>query len=179
MSRASNQSFEFSTLSKWLHWGTMFFVVALAVAGTTMVNLDDGDALKMWMYRLHGLSGLLVVLATLARIVIRLRWPQPIPEGMTEKWNIWLHSIVQWAIYLVLLGIGITGMGTLALNDMTAFTADPAVIDRTVPTINGHFLQTRLILVLVLLHVGGVIRHQLTRSNVLKRMGLNLPIGKA
>lgn len=179
MSSAIKPSFEFSTLSKWLHWGTLAFLIALAVAGTTMVNLDDGDPQKMIVYRIHGISGLLVVLATLARIVIRLRRPQPIPEGMTEKWNIWLHDIIQWAIYIVLLGIGITGMGTLALNDMTAFTADPAVLDRTVPTIDGHFLQTRLLLVLVLLHVGGVLRHQLTRSNILGRMGLNLPIGKA
>lgn len=178
MSRAG-KPFEFSTLSKWLHWGSLVLLFGLVAAGTLMVGLEDGDPMKMTVYRTHGMIGLLIVLVTLVRIVIRLRSPQPTPEGMTEKWNIWLHGIIQWAIYIVLLGIGLSGMGTLALNNMTAFTADPGVLDRTVPTIQGHFLMTRLFLVLVLLHVGGVLRHQFTRSNILRRMGLKLPIGKA
>jgi cytochrome b561 len=65
----------------------------------------------------------------------------------------------------------------ITMNNMTAFTADPATLDRTIPTIQGHFLLTRLYLVLVVLHVAGVLRHQLTRSNVLRRMGLNLSLG--
>ncbi|HRI55486.1 MAG TPA: cytochrome b/b6 domain-containing protein [Anaerolineae bacterium] len=172
------QPFEFSTLSKWLHWGSMFLLVGLMAAGTIMVGLKDGDPQKMMVYRIHGVVGLLIVLSTLARIFIRLRNPQPTPEGMTEKWNIWLHSIIQWSIYIVLLGIGISGMGTFVVNNTTPFTADPAVLDRTVLTIQAHFLMTRLFLALVFLHVAGVIRHQFLRSNVLRRMGLNLPLSK-
>ena len=175
----TSPTFEFSTLSKWLHWGSMFLLFGLMAAGTIMTSLEDGDPQKLLIYRVHGMIGLLIILATLARIVIRLRQPQPLPEGMTEKWNIWLHSIIQWAIYIVLLGIGVSGLGTFALNGMTAFTADPAALDRTVPTISGHFLLTRLYLVLVVLHVAGVLRHQFTRSNVLRRMGLNLRLGKS
>jgi cytochrome b561 len=178
MKKTAAQPFEFSTLSKWLHWGSMVLLFALMIAGTSMVGLEDGSPQKMTIYRIHGLTGLLIVLLTLARIIIRLRRPQPLPEGMTEKWNIWLHGIVQWAIYLVLLGIGVSGMGTLALNSTTAFTVDPAALDRTVPTIQGHFLMTRLYLLLVFLHLAGVLRHQFTRSNILRRMGLNLPVGK-
>jgi cytochrome b561 len=170
--------FEFSTLSKWLHWGSLVLVLGLMAAGTFMVGLEDGDPQKLLMYRVHGTIGLLIVLATLARIVIRLRRPQPVPEGMTAKWNIWLHDIVQWGIYVVLLGLGLSGMGTLALNGATSFTVDPAALDRAVPTIQGHFLMTRLYIALVLLHVGGVLRHQFTRSNILRRMGLNLGLGK-
>lgn len=178
MSKTPSQTFEFSTLSKWLHWGSMFLLIALMLAGTTMVGLADGDPQKAVIYRLHGIIGLLIVLSTLARIVVRLRRPHPAPERMTEKWNIWLHDIIQWGIYLVLLGIGVSGITTLALNNTTAFTVDPATLDRTVATTQGHFLLTRLYLVLVVLHVAGVLRHQFTRSNVLRRMGLNLPLGK-
>jgi cytochrome b561 len=179
MEETLTQPFEFSALSKWLHWGSALLIVLMAVAGVSMVGLADGDPLKMVIYRFHGITGLLIVLLTLARIVIRLRSPQPTPEGMTEKWNLWLHGIVQWAIYIVLLGIGISGVGTLALNNMTAFTVDPAVLDRAVPSIQGHFLMTRLLLLLIFLHVAGAVRHQLTRGNILRRMGLNLPVGKA
>lgn len=171
--------FEFSTLSKWLHWGGMVLTLALLIAGTTMVGLDDEEAQKMAVYRVHGIIGLLILLTTIARIIIRVRRPQPVPEGMTEKWNIWLHDIIQWAIYVVLLAIGLSGMGSLALNSMTAFSVEPAGLDRTFPTFQGHFVLTRLYILLIFLHVAGVLRHQLTRSNVLRRMGLNLPIGKA
>jgi cytochrome b561 len=156
----------------------MLLLVILGVAGTIMVGLEDGDPQKMMIYRVHGIVGMLIVLATVARIVVRWRRPQPTPEGMTEKWNIWLHGIIQWGMYIVLLGIGMSGIGTFALNNMTAFTADPAALDRTVPTIQGHFVMTRLLLVLVVLHVAGVVRHQLTRSNVLGGMGLKLPVSK-
>ena len=171
--------FEFTTFSKWLHWGSMFLLVGMMAAGTIMVGLQDDDPQKMMVYRTHGMAGLLIVLITLARIFIRLRHFHPTPEGMTEKWNIWLHSLIQWSIYIVLLGIGMSGMGTFVLNNTTPFTADPAVLDRTVPTIQGHFLMTRLFLALVFLHVAGVLRHQILHSNVLRRMGLNLRLGKA
>ncbi len=151
MKNKTAKPFEFSTLSKWLHWGSMFLLFALMGAGTLMVGLEDGDPQKMTIYRVHGVIGMLIVLATLTRIVIRVRRPQPTPDRMTETWNIWLHNIIQWGIYLVLLGIGISGTGTLALNNMIAFTADPAILDRTVPTIQGHFLMTRLYLLLMIL----------------------------
>ena len=89
MSKKVTKPFEFSTLSKWLHWGSLFLLTVMFVAGLTMTNLEDGDPLKLTIYRLHGITGLLIILMTLARIVIRLRRPQPTPEGMTEKWNIW------------------------------------------------------------------------------------------
>jgi len=179
MSRTSSQTFEFSTFSKWLHWGGMFLVILLIIAGTIMVNLDDGSPQRALIYRLHGIIGMLIVLSTLARIVIRLRHSQSIPEGMTDKWNIWLHGIVQWGMYLVMLGLGISGTATLALNNTTAFTVDPSILDRTIATVQGHFVLTRLFIVLVVLHVAGVMRHQLTRSDVLRRMGLNTPLGKS
>jgi cytochrome b561 len=178
MSTTSAKPFEFSSFSKWLHWGSMILLIGLVLAGTTMAGLEDDVPQKAIMYRVHGVIGLLIVLLTLIRIVIRLRRPQPTPEGMTEKWNIILHDVIQWGIYIVLLGLGLSGMGTFALNDMTAFTADPTVLDDTVPTVQGHFLMTRLFLLLAVLHIGGVMRHQFTRSNILKRMGLNLSLGK-
>jgi len=167
--------YEFSALSKWLHWGTMLLLIGLMVAGTLMVGLDDAASQKVMLYRAHAAIGLLIVLATAVRIFIRLRSPQPTPEGMTEKWNIWLHGIIQWSMYIVLLAIGLSGMGTYALNSTTPFTVDLAVFDRTVPTIQGHFLLTRLLLVLVFLHIAGVLRHQFTRGNVMRRMGVNPP----
>lgn len=178
MSKISSKPFEFSSLSKWLHWGSMILIIGLVLAGTTMAGLEDDASQKMIMYRIHGVIGLLIVLFTLIRIFMRLRRKQPTPEGMTEKWNIILHDVIQWGIYIVLLGLGLSGMGTFALNDMTAFTADSAVLDDTVPTIQGHFLMTRLFLLLAVLHIGGVMRHQFTRSNILNRMGLNLSLGK-
>ena len=178
VSKIQSQTFEFSALSKWLHWGTMFLLIVLMVAGTMMVGLADSAPQKAVFYRLHGIVGLLIVLITLTRIVIRLRHPQPTPERMTEKWNIWLHGIVQWGLYLVLLGIGISGLSTLTLNNTNPFTVDPATLVRSVVTIPGHFLLTRLLLVLVVLHVAGVLRHQFTRSDVLRRMGLSLQRGK-
>lgn len=66
-------------------------------------------------------------------------------------------------------------LGAYALNSTTPFTVDLGVFDRTVPTIQGHFLLTRLLLVLVFLHIAGVLRHQFSRGNVMRRMGVNPP----
>jgi cytochrome b561 len=164
----------YSTLSKWLHWGSVLLVAGLVGAGLFMTSLEDGNAQKLMMYRTHGVIGLLIVLVTLARMVIRWREPKPLPEGMTAAWNIWLYRLTHWGIYLVLLALGFSGMGTLTLNGVTSFNVDPATLDRSVPTIQGHFLFSRLVIALVVLHVGGVLRHQFTKSKVLSRMGLNL-----
>ncbi len=85
----------------------------------------------------------MIILTILARIVIRLRSPQPLPEGMTETWNIWLPRATQWAIYAALLLIGSSGLDTLALNNMPPFTVEMAALDRTVPTLRGNVLRRK------------------------------------
>lgn len=178
MSDTPSQPFEFSTLSKWLHWGTLFGLFAEFLVGISMDRIANTDPIKIMVLRSHAVFGALIVFATVARIVIRLRTPQPTPEGMTERWNIWLHRAVQWAIYIVLLAVGITGLGTLVLNHMTFFNADPAMLSRAVPTMRPHVLFVLVGILLVFIHVVGAIRHQLTHSNILRRIGLNTRIGK-
>jgi cytochrome b561 len=164
----------YSTLSRWLHWGSLVLVMGMMGAGTLMVSLADGDPQKMVMYRMHGALGFLLVLATVTRLVIRIRRPQPVPEGL-PAWNQVLYNVVHWGIYLVLIFLGLSGMGTFSLNGMTFLNADPAALNREIPPVQGHFLFTRLLIVLVLLHVGGILRHQFTKGDVTGRMGLKLP----
>ena len=171
---AKQKMTRYSTLSRWLHWGSLVLVLGMMSAGTLMVSLLDSDPQKMAMYRFHGVLGFLLVLVTLTRLIIRLRRPQPVPEGL-PAWNRALYNGVHWGVYLVLIAIGLSGMGTFALNGMTFLNADPAALNREVPSVQGHFLLTRLLIVLVLLHVGGVLRHQFTKGDVTGRMGLKLP----
>lgn len=169
---------EYSTVSKWLHWLSALIIIGLLGGGLTMVGLEDGDPQKLFIYRFHGIMGSLLVFFTLARIIIRWRSPQPLPEGLAS-WNKTLYLVIHWGIYLTLLMLGFSGMTTLLTNGVNALTVDPALLNRDIPTIQGHFLFTRLIILLVLLHIGGLFRHQFTKGNVLSRMGLNLKIGKA
>jgi cytochrome b561 len=41
--KKKTQPFEFSTLPKWLHWGSLVMLLGLMAASTFMVELEDGD----------------------------------------------------------------------------------------------------------------------------------------
>jgi cytochrome b561 len=165
---------KYTPLSRWLHWVSSLLIFGMLGAGLFMVSLPDGEPQKLIMYRTHGTLGLLLVLATVARAIIRWRSPQPLPAGLAS-WNQVLYKATHWAIYLVLIALGLAGMGALALNGVTSFGVDPAALNRDFAPFQGHFLFSRLLIVLVLLHLAGVLLYQFTKGDVTSRMGLKLP----
>lgn len=161
-----------------LHWVTFVLILPLAPMGLIMVGMDDG-ATRTSLYQAHVFLGLTVAALTVVRAIWRFTEPTPaVPAGITGPHR-WLYSGVHLLFYVVLLGLGLSGMGILALSGLTPFNVAPEAINHDVPPVAGHFLLSRVYIALLVAHLAGVIRYQFFEGNVFARIGLGwLKIGK-
>ena len=169
----------YNRTSQVFHWLSALFIIGLLVMGTIMVRVDDGSALKATMYRGHITFGMLIVIITIARLVWLLR------SGMPEKLKMpkWEEQAFTWnhrLLYLFIFLLGFSGVGMLLQSGMSLLptAVDPAAI-QDVTARNGHNLFSKLLLVLFLMHVGGVFYYQFNKGDTLVRMGVNWLKGKA
>lgn len=157
----------YSKLHQGLHWATVgLFLVQLwtypAIGRTHHaphfgVPIDPYDLL---LHNIHAISGGLILCLALARIWLRYRFPvvpPALPHPLLRK----LSSLTHWTLYATLILLPITGF-------LKMYVLSSAGI--------AHILLTRLLYVMLVLHVLGALAHALVwRDGLLARMGVRLP----
>lgn len=161
----------FSRTRQWLHWISAVLILAMIPTGLIMADtLDDG--LRLSLYQAHLLIGWTVVALAIVRLVLRARQHVPPPAGLAP-WNLRLHGGVQWAIAVFPLLLAVSGVGAIVQNDLgpllLAGEAPPATLDVT-QSRTGHQVGAYLFTALLLVHIAGVVRYQMSRGDVLARM---------
>jgi cytochrome b561 len=172
----SSTGFVHTNLTKFIHGASVLLIVGLFIAGNVMVDLED-KSMQTIAYRMHTFTGLVLVVLTLIRIYLRVKGNHPIPDGI-ESWNKILYSSIHWLIYANIIMIGMSGAMTMLLNDVNFLTIDPSNLNRDLPSVNLHEILGILVFGLIFLHIAGVIRYQVTKGDVMKRMGIPFPLGK-
>lgn len=161
-----------------LHWAVVLLIMPMVSLGLTMVGMEPGPD-KDSFYRTHAILGLVVGALTLVRAIWRFTEPTPaLPAGISGN-HAWLYKGVHIGFYVVIISLALSGMGTLALSGLNAFTVTAQAINRDAPSITGHFILSRIYMALFALHLLGVLRYQFGEGNVFARMGLGwLKLGK-
>lgn len=170
----------YGRLAVWLHWISALLILGMAPIGFVMVRMPDGAAGQQLLYRGHIFLGLLVSLLTIGRVVWRVidRTPD-LPAGL-QGLQAWLYRGVHYGLYIFLFIMALTGLGMLALSGAPLPPAplDVTIFDGLAPQA-GHSLFSKVFMALLVAHLGGVFLYQFREGDVLKRMGLNLPVGRA
>lgn len=173
----------YGPVAKSLHWTTAVAVLGLIAGGLWMVELPIGRQ-KLVVYAWHKWFGVAVFALAVARLVWRrLRPPPPLPPAVSS----WERRLAPWAhgaLYAILLAMPVAGwlmssatgfsvvlFGILPLPDLIERSPEAAVLWKAV-----HHWLSRVLIVLLALHIGAVLRHDLIRRDgVLRRM---LPFAK-
>ncbi|HYD24743.1 MAG TPA: cytochrome b/b6 domain-containing protein [Croceibacterium sp.] len=165
----------YSTVAIVLHWAialSLAFQLALGFA------MPDGPS-GFDEYQLHKSVGVTILLLTLVRLGWRLthRPPPPAEAGLGG----WLAKAVHTGFYLFLIAMPLTGWAIVSTSRIEVPTVLWGVLPWPHLPLSGglhdaaeeaHELLAWLGVALFLLHVAGVIRHQLLlRDGLLKRMG--------
>lgn len=164
--------------AKTLHWLTAAAVLGLLGAGLWMTGLPI-SLLKLQVYNWHKWIGLTVLALTALRLLWRWRNPPPPLPGTVTRWERALAPAGHWALLLLLLampvsgwlmssaaGVSVAWFGALPLPDLVP--RDPALFEslRT-----AHFFLSRLLIVVVVLHIAAVLHHDLIRRDgIFRRM---------
>jgi cytochrome b561 len=158
-----------------LHWLIAALVIFNLLLGFTQLGATPNDDAKIQALSLHMPIGISLLVLMIVRLFVRFFTPKPEPATAGNPILDKIGVVVHYLLYIVVLAMGLTGMGTSALAGLTAI-----VFERTgtlppdfavFPPAIGHGFFSYVLSGLVALHVGAALFHQfIRRDNLLSRM---------
>jgi cytochrome b561/polyisoprenoid-binding protein YceI len=165
----------YSTVAIVLHW-----LIAAAIVFQVILawRMDGRTPQGFALVQLHKSVGITILLLSLLRLAWRLTHrPPPAPEGMAG-WEKLLAKIAHVGLYVIMIGLPITGWIMVSASRIQVPTLlygvipwphVPGVADLAAPAKaawrsfagNGHEILAWATYVLVALHVAGALKHQL------------------
>jgi cytochrome b561 len=161
-----------------LHRLSAALILMMIPLGFCMQGIES-PTLKLFAFRLHVLLGISVLVLTLLRLI--WRWVDGSPGPLPHLSRLHLRGVgtTHALLYLILVGLSISGVVLLMQSGLAAvllgLSSDPipANLSEYFPR-QAHAIEARVYIALLAAHVGGVLLHQLTRGEVLSRMGIHV-----
>lgn len=160
-----------------IHWVTALAIVGMLASGLAAQNTSDA-VLELTLLRGHAVMGGLVGVLTLLRIVWWLffdRRPAD-PAGLSRGQAI-ASRVVHYGLYLAMLVMVASGSATILLSgagpQLLGAAPLPLPDFSQVPPMGVHGILARLLIALLIGHIGAALWHQfIRRDRLLARMGL-------
>ncbi|MBT4842829.1 MAG: cytochrome b [Anaerolineae bacterium] len=164
----------YGRVTRIFHWLTAFLILASLFFGFFMTHFAP-EASEDQMYQNHVTFGWAILLLMVLRLGWRIfePWPEE-PAGLSPlrlkafKWN----HILLYAFVILMLS---SGLGMLSLSGL-GFSPGGVTADaiKDVPPKTFHGLLSKGVMLMFLMHMGGVFSYQFTKGDALARMGANL-----
>jgi len=160
-----------------VHWLTLALVVVAWFLGDSVHDARHEESATLLGYVVHMLAGAAVLLLTLARLVFRSKdgAPPPVGQSLMDKVAKGIHHM----LYLMLILLPVSGIMQVATSKVSdalkAWDATllPAKFDG-VPAHEVHEVLVTVLIVLVVVHILGAIKHQfIMKDGLMERMSLN------
>jgi cytochrome b561 len=158
-----------------LHWLIAALILGMLFIGYTRLGETPNDQAKIETLSLHMPIGIAILALTILRLGVRIFSKKPAPatagNPILDKIGVATHYL----LYLVALGMGISGMGISAQAGLPAIVFEragslPADFAAFPPAI-GHGFLGFVLSGLIVLHVGAALYHQFIRKDgLLARM---------
>lgn len=167
---------EFGLVTRVIHWTMMLIVLGQLALGLRLDSMEPGLA-NLWLYGLHKTVGFIVFALILVRIAWHLVSPPPPPLG-PRNLPFWAARAAHWAIYLLLIAIPLTGWAGSSATGIDVMFADRWTVHPLVEASEEaeafwfglHDLLTKLLMVLIAVHILGALKRQAEGDGTLTRM---------
>lgn len=160
-----------------LHW--LLAVAIFAALGLGMFILDGMEAThpsKIGLLKLHVLGGITILVFTIVRLVLRIRTPKPEPFVSGNKKMDKLASGIHHLLYVLVIVAAASGMALAFSSDLISIlfwhSATPLPKDfEDYAAHEVHGLITNVLLLAILVHVAGALKHQfILKDGLFSRM---------
>ncbi len=180
----TNTATRYGGVAKTLHWLTALGILVMIPLGilandapyATSAELAD----KAFLFSIHKTLGITIFFLALIRILWALSQPKPAPLHPERRLESWLAETVHWLLYGSLLLVPLTGwMHHAATSGFAPIWWPFGQSLPFVPKSEGvaevtaalHIILERVLLVSVVLHVAGALKHHvIDRDSTLRRM---------
>ncbi|WP_316014886.1 cytochrome b [Roseobacter sp. HKCCA0434] len=172
-------------LRRWLHWTIAVLVIAMLPMGMIFTDFDNRGAIEgifgegsfNVFYDLHKSTGFLILFLMLVRIVAAIRLPKPpyaVPLTGLERAG---SGAVHGLIYVMLLAMPLLGWLGVSAYDaplpVFGLFEMPALIGRdrdlSEDFFEWHEIGAKIVIALVVVHIGAALYHQLVKKDGLIR----------
>ncbi len=166
---------QYGTVAVSIHWISALLIVATLGSGFRAAYTTD-LAVKAQLLSAHVPLAITVVLLTLARLAwwfFADRKPSPVAD--TPSWQHYSATLVHWMFYIVIIGMGASGIGMFVLSG-----AGPIIFGGAEGQLPDfwdfrprvpHGIGARVMIALLVLHIGAALYHQFVRRDgLLRRM---------
>lgn len=168
----------YGAVAQLLHWLMAALIVGAFCIGLYMVDLKMSPA-KLKLFSYHKWVGVTVFVLALLRIGARLYRPVPPLPASMPVWQRHASTVSHRLLYLLVVLVPLSGwlmssakgfqtvyFGVLPIPDLLAKNAD---LGKSLESL--HWMLNKLLLVVVVLHVGAALKHHFVdRDGVLLRM---------
>lgn len=153
-----------------IHSISALLIIVLFILGKIMEK--QGPDSVMSILPIHSIGGYLLLLLTIYRTWLLFKKERPAPVETGREWNQKLMYLIHRAFYVLIFAAIFSGMATAATGGYPeAFEVMDATLIHKTPIKPVHGVSTFVMILLVVAHVGGVIRHYLRKKeNTLKRI---------
>jgi len=190
----TNSAIEYGSVTKTFHWLTALLILSAIPLGLIATNLahriEAGEtnliAQTTLLFSLHKTIGIAAFATALGRIIWALSQPRPGLLNGERRTEATLAGTVHWLLYGAMLITPLSGWVHHAatsgfapiwwpLGQTLFFVPQSTVVAEAATTV--HFLASRVLIISILLHVAGALKHHLIdKDDTLRRM---LPMAKA
>lgn len=152
-----------------VHWLAAALVIFLLVTGTFVLSELPNTPEKVGNFRIHMVLGALAAALAIARVLLRRRNPQP-PAVVAERWARLGHMGLNFLVLLLAVSGVVLALQSGVLAAVLGTAPLPASLeDWTLRKVHG--LLSRLLMVLVVVHVLAALYHQwIVKDDLLLRM---------
>lgn len=170
----------YGSFSKTLHWLIFFLLLFMLIYGYSLEFVPK--AYQGMAYNIHKLTGLTILVLMLLRLLWKLSNVTPLLPADTPPWQRGLDHLVQWLLYLTVIGMPIAGwVGASAMGRPPSLgkiaLALPIEHNKTLAdqAFLVHNTIAVIIIVLVSVHILAALYHYIIKKDrILERM---LPYG--
>lgn len=187
-----NTLHSYGSVARSLHWATALLILLSWPIGYWAESLPYGSgeelAFKAQMFSVHKTLGVAAFFTGLVRVIWALTQIHPAPVSTEHRVEVWVAGFVHWLLYITLLLVPLSGWIHHAASEGFApilwpFGQNLPLIEKSLSlaaaTAVVHVVLTKVLLVTVILHVAGAMKHAvLDRDGTLGRMLLGRPAGK-
>ena len=158
---------------KIIHWITALLILILFPLGKYVEELE-GNA-KIMPLRIHAILGFLILILTIIRVYFYYTKPYPPQLRTGNNLNDKVVVLVNRIFYFLLLAISVSGILVMSIigygNAVLAGDISLVKPHENSLLIQAHGTMAMLLMILLVLHVFGVVKHKiLNKENVIKRM---------
>lgn len=169
---SNSETQKYSKATIIIHWLTAGLILILYPLGKYMEGISIES--KLNFLKVHVLLGVFVFFLTSVRSILFFRHKRPERLKTGSRFNDvlaeWIHNI----FYFLLIAISITGFITIVMGgylDILFNATESISIQKDSTSLRAHEILSTVMMILLLLHVLGVVKHYILRKeNTLNRI---------